>query len=399
MFSAKKLIFEETFLSTAKRLIILFEEQNNKIFLKTIIYLIMKSLKTKETDVLLADDLSQDLTVLIKPFKKEKIFVLTDEYTYKFCFPLIENVPGITKEQCFIINSGDENKTLSSLKQVWEGLVKGGATRHSLLINLGGGMPCDLGGFAAATFKRGIEFINIPTTLLAMVDASVGGKTGINFGGYKNEIGAFKQALHVLIDISLLKSLDSNNLISGYAEMIKHAYLESTELLEQTLSFNILQPDMEELKLLVAESIKIKDKYVTADPHEKNIRKALNLGHTVGHAIESLALNKKQPILHGYAIAYGMVIELYLAYLKLNFPIERVEQLNKFVEKIYGRFQYSESDFEQLYETMIHDKKNQAGRINFTLLRKPGEVAINIHCEKEELREAFRYYSTSQILI
>ncbi len=359
----------------------------------------MKSLKTKETDVLLADDLSQDLTVLIKPFKKEKIFVLTDEYTYEFCFPLIEDVPGITKEQCFIINAGDENKTLTSLKQVWDGLVKGGATRHSLLINLGGGMPCDLGGFAAATFKRGIEFINIPTTLLAMVDASVGGKTGINFGGYKNEIGAFKQALYVLIDISLLKSLDSNNLISGYAEMIKHAYLESAELLEQTLSFNILHPDMEKLKLLVAESIKIKDKYVTADPHEKNIRKALNLGHTVGHAIESLALNRKQPILHGYAVAYGMVIELYLAYLKLNFPIERVEQLNKFVEKIYGKFKYSESDFEQLYDTMIHDKKNQAGRINFTLLRQPGEVAINIHCEKEELREAFRYYSTSQILI
>lgn len=352
----------------------------------------MQSLHTQETDVSLADNLADDLQKLMEPFQSEKVFVLTDEHTFHYCFPLIQQVPGISLDRCIIIGAGDAHKDTAALTKVWEALVVGGATRHSLLVNLGGGMPCDLGGFAAATFKRGIAFINIPTTLLAQVDASVGGKTGINFMGFKNEIGSFMQARHVLVDTSLLKTLDSENLISGFAEMIKHAYLKGTEMLERTLRFDILSPDMKELAALVAESIKIKDEYVTADPFEKNIRKALNLGHTVGHAFESFALKKNRPVLHGYAVAYGMVAELYLAHLKLQFPMELVEQLNEYVKRVYGSFEYAAADFDYLYETMTHDKKNQAGRINFTLLRNPGEVAINIHCEHHEVEEALQYF-------
>lgn len=355
----------------------------------------MKFLNTEETSVYMAESFVDDVAELIAPYKNEKIFVLTDESTFKLCFPLIKDIEYITEENTIVIGTGDENKDVRTLEKVWQFLVEKGASRHSLLLNLGGGMPCDLGGFAAATFKRGIDFINIPTTLLAQVDASVGGKTGINFGGYKNEIGSFMQAKKVLVDIDLLKTLDSENLISGFAEMIKHAILDSDELLDETLSFDIENPNFEELKELVAKSIKIKDHYVTTDPHEKNIRKALNLGHTIGHAFESLALERKNPVLHGYAVAFGLIPELYLAHKKLGFPLEILEKLTNYINKIYGKFDFDESDFQWLHKTISHDKKNQGGNINFTLMKKCGEVAINTHCEKNEVEEALKYYINS----
>lgn len=355
----------------------------------------MQSLHTQETSVFMVDDLATDIAELIQPYKNEKIFVITDEHTFKHCFPLIKDISGIDESRCLVIGSGDTHKNTDTLIKAWTFLLDGKATRHSLLINLGGGMPCDLGGFAAATFKRGIDFINIPTTLLAQVDASVGGKTGINFKGYKNEIGSFMQAKQVLIDINLLKTLDADNLISGFAEMIKHALLKGDEMLERTLNFDITNPNMDELKELVAQSIRIKDYYVTTDPHEKNIRKALNLGHTIGHAFESLAMFKNNPVLHGYAVAFGLVPELYLAHLKLDFPIELVEKITNYVNRIYGKFDFSTADFSQLHETISHDKKNQGNRINFTLLKSCGEVAINIHCDKNEVEAALQYYLQS----
>ena len=356
----------------------------------------MRSLNTRETDVYMADELAGDLAALMAPYQKEKIFVVTDVHTHKLCFPSISALEGISKERCIVVGAGDGAKNTESLIQIWQALVEGGATRHSLLINLGGGMPCDLGGFAAATFKRGIDFINIPTTLLAQVDASVGGKTGINFMGYKNEIGSFMQAKHVLVDTALLQTLDGPNLLSGFAEMIKHAYLKDEALLERTLAFDFENYDAKELSELVAASIRLKDEVVTADPREKGIRKALNLGHTIGHAFESLALKRRQPVLHGYAVAYGMVAELYLAQQKLGFPGELVQQLRSYVDMVYGRFAFSETDFDELYQTMTHDKKNQAGRMNFTLLRTIGDIAINTHCERDEVLAALRAYLAPQ---
>lgn len=358
--------------------------------------LTMQELNTQETSVVLADNLASDLALLLEPYKSEKIFVLTDDNTFQLCFPLIAKVPGINPNRVVVIGAGDVHKNTDTLIKVWAFLVENGADRHSLLINLGGGMPCDLGGFAAATFKRGIPFINIPTTLLAQVDASVGGKTGINFKGFKNEIGSFKQAEKVLLDTSLLQSLDGDNLLSGFAEMIKHAFLKGPDMLSRTLDFNILNPDMKALGQLVAESVLIKDYYVTADPFEKNIRKALNLGHTVGHAFESLALKRHQPVLHGFAVAYGMVPELYLAHLKLGFDMDIVSRYAQYVHSVYGAFLYSESDYDYLYETMTHDKKNRSGRINFTLLKQPGEVAINIHCERHEVEAALEFFRSGQ---
>ena len=352
----------------------------------------MQSLNLKGSNVSLTDNLATDLEQVLVPFCNEKVFVLTDDNTFKHCFKFIENVRGIDKERVIVIKSGDINKNIEAVAGVWKFLVNGKADRHSLLINLGGGMPCDLGGFAASTFKRGMPFINIPTTLLAQVDASVGGKTGINFMGFKNEVGIIKQAEHVLLDTSLLKSLDNENMLSGFAEMIKHALLKDDKAFDEILNFDILNPDMTKLGKLVAGSVMIKDYYVENDPFEKNIRKSLNLGHTIGHAFESFAMRNK-PILHGYAVAFGLVAELYLSHLKLGFDINTVNQFAQYVKRVYGTFTIEPSDFDSLYETMTHDKKNRNGRINFTLLSRIGEVVIDVDCGKEDIRRAVGYYS------
>ena len=358
----------------------------------------MQSLGLKGSNVSLSDNLSVDLEQILLPYGKSKIFVLTDEGTFKHCFKFIEYVNGIDKENVIIIKQGDINKNIEAVADVWKFLVNGKADRHSVLLNLGGGMPCDLGGFAASTFKRGIPFINIPTTLLAQVDASVGGKTGVNFMGFKNEVGIIRQAEHVLLNISLLETLDNENMLSGFAEMIKHALLKDNKTFEDILNFDILNPDMPLLGKLVAESVVIKDYYVSNDPLEKNIRKALNLGHTIGHAFESFALYNR-PILHGYAVAFGLVVELYLSHLILGFDIEIVNRLAQYVKRVYGTFPFNPSNFEILYETMTHDKKNSNGQINFALLKRTGEIVIDINCEKGDVWKAFECYLLNGTLI
>ncbi|MBR7086160.1 MAG: 3-dehydroquinate synthase, partial [Prevotella sp.] len=230
--------------------------------------------------IIFSEALEQDLQREVEACRPDRLFVLTDENTQAHCWPMISRFPCMATATAVTIPSGDENKTLESLSQVWSALQKGGATRHSLLVNLGGGMLTDLGGFAASTFKRGMRFINIPTTLLAMVDASVGGKTGVNFGGLKNEIGVFSEAQAVIIDTDFLRTLDHENLLSGYAEMLKHGLLDTTEHWAQ-----LLKTPFTPLSLpLLQRSIAVKKRIVEADPHEKGLRKALNLGHTFGHA-------------------------------------------------------------------------------------------------------------------
>lgn len=234
------------------------------------------------------------------------------------------------------IGAEDVNKHVETLAHVWKELSDKGGTRHSLLINLGGGMVTDLGGFAAATFKRGIRYINIPTTLLAMVDASVGGKTGINFNGLKNEIGSFYPAESVLIDTQFLKTLDMPNLLSGYAEMLKHGLISTCAHWAELLNVDFNAIDYAQLQALVAQSVQIKEHIVEQDPLEKGIRKALNLGHTVGHAFESFALETSHPVLHGYAVAWGIVCELYFSYLKTGFPKDKLRQTIRFIKEHYG---------------------------------------------------------------
>lgn len=341
--------------------------------------------------IILSSNLEKSLTDAITSQKADKLFVLTDETTQKLCLPLIKDFPCMSGASPIVIKAGDENKSLEAVVHVWEELQHMGATRHSLLINLGGGMVTDLGGFAASTFKRGIHLINIPTTLLSMVDASVGGKTGFNFGGLKNEIGVFRNASSVILDTTFLNTMDHENILSGYAEMLKHGLINNEKMLAELLTFDVEHPDLNVLQRMVAESVEVKQRIVLEDPTEQGIRKALNLGHTIGHAFESLAL-KRQPVLHGYAVAWGLVCELYLSVVKMGFPTERMRQVVRFIFDNYGRMPISCNDYPTLIELMTHDKKNVAGKINFTLLGAVGDIRINQTATKEEIEETLDFY-------
>jgi 3-dehydroquinate synthase len=360
-------------------------------------------------------NIKKDIAQLIDTLSYDGLFLLTDENTHKLCFPLIEPVPEIRTAKQIIIPAGDVNKNIQSLSTVWEFLSQNGANRKSLLINLGGGMLTDLGGFAAATFKRGIRFINIPTTLLGAVDAAVGGKTGINFKGLKNEIGAFAPALAVLIDSNFFKTLDTTNLLSGYAEMLKHALLcgngrdvahgngrdgacpVSTQdnQLNEILRFDFEKIDYIQLNNLLFESVLVKERIVEEDPTEQGIRKALNLGHTFGHAFESFSYTTNRPVPHGYAVAWGTVCELYLSFVKWGFDKNILLKVARFVKENYGSFTFDCNQYQQLYELMQHDKKNEAGNIHFTLLKAVGEIEINQTANQKEIEETLDFYRES----
>jgi 3-dehydroquinate synthase len=306
----------------------------------------------------------------------------------------LENFPA----KLITVPAGDHNKNVKSLSCVWKFLSENGATRKSLLINLGGGMLTDLGGFAAATFKRGIRFINIPTTLLGAVDAAVGGKTGINFNGLKNEIGVFAPAIAVLIDSHFFKTLDLANLLSGYAEMLKHALLIRKDAINRVFTMdNILRfdwekIDYEKLNDLLFESVLVKERIVEEDPTEQGIRKALNLGHTFGHAFESLSYELNRPVLHGYAVAWGLVCELYLSFVKLGFDKNILLRITRFVKEHYGVFGFNCNQYQRIYELMQHDKKNESDVINFTLLKAVGEIEINQTANFKEIEEVLDYF-------
>ena len=346
-----------------------------------------------EQRIIISRNLEEDLAVAISECEHDRLFVLTDTVTREKCWPKISGYYSLRGAHVITIGATDTHKTLDTLAYVWKELGDNGATRHSCLINLGGGMVTDLGGFAASTFKRGIDFINIPTTLLAMVDASVGGKTGINFNGLKNEVGVFNDSKYVLLNTAFLDTLDYANLCSGYGEMLKHGLISDSRMWADLIGFDLQAPDLTRLQAMVARSVKVKERIVEQDPLEKNIRKALNLGHTIGHAFEAWALRKGHPVLHGYAVAYGLVCELYLSATKAGLPTEVLRQAVAYIRDYYSKLQYTCDDYEELYALMKHDKKNTAGgAVNFTLLDSVGGIKINQTATKEEIFEALDFY-------
>lgn len=343
-------------------------------------------------NIIYTTNISEKIDALLQGKEYDKLFILTDENTHKFAMPMLADSSACAGATEITILANDTNKDINNLSSIWQQMCEGGATRKSLLINLGGGMVTDMGGFAAATFKRGIEHINIPTTLLGAVDAAVGGKTGINFCGLKNEIGAFKQPSAVLIDTRFFKTLSKEHLLSGFAEMLKHGLIKGEECYTKLLNFDISNPDYDELLLLVEESVALKEEIVEADPFEKSIRKYLNLGHTIGHAIESLAIKRNTPVQHGYAVAWGLVCEVILSHLKFSFSQNEIHRFSDYVKRNYGVFTVSCNDYPFLYEKVTHDKKNESGRINCTLLKAVGEVEINVSITKEEVESSFDLY-------
>ena len=382
--------------------------------------------------VIISQDIEHDLAQAIAETEHDRVFVLTDDITQECCLPKVAALLTKHNATTITIRHDDTNKTLATLADVWTALQRGSATRHSLLVNLGGGMVTDLGGFAAATFKRGINFINIPTTLLAMVDAAVGGKTGINFGGLKNEVGAFANARYVIVNTCFLDTLDTANLCSGYAEMLKHSLISNAQMWAEHINFDILQPDLAELQRMVAASIAVKEHIVADDPHEHGIRKALNFGHTIGHALEEFSMQQpggavvstaptKQEaqkegavvsvrllplarartaptkqvtpgtLLHGYAVAFGLIGELYISARKAGFPTARLHQTARFIRENYGAVAFTCDDYPTLLNLMRHDKKNTSDTINFTLLHDIGDIRINQTATDEEIREALDF--------
>lgn len=314
------------------------------------------------------------------------VFVLVDDTTREHCLGLFQD-SGFTDSHLISVPAGEHHKSLESVAQIWAVLSRQGAKRNSVLVNIGGGLITDIGGFAASCFKRGIRCINIPTTLLAQVDASVGGKTGINFNGLKNEIGTFSIPELVIIDNTFLKTLPLRQVLSGYAEMLKHALLAGEDALAEVMNADLKQVGESGFLELIRKSVAVKAAVVEADPKEKGIRKALNFGHTIGHAIESVAIEQDMEIYHGDAVAYGMVVELYLSMKKLGFETRHYEAVRRLVEERFPRYR-AVAVPEKLYSLMLHDKKNEQDGVNFTLLRCPGEFEIDNYCSKEEILSA-----------
>ncbi len=347
---------------------------------------------TQHSIIYISSEIHSILTEVLKSLGNTKIFILVDENTRKHCLPIISHNDLIKDSEIIKIESGEKNKSIKSVEKVWSELSKKGADRNSLLINLGGGIIGDLGGFVASTFKRGINFINIPTTLLSQVDASVGGKTGINLLGLKNEIGVFNHPKYVLIESSFNQTLDKKHIMSGWAEMLKHALVFDEKDWNNLISHDIKQTGFKELNQLIARSVNIKNHFVEKDLHEKNIRKALNFGHTLGHAFESFFMGTEKKITHGEAVAHGIICELFLSEKICNFSSEKADDIISYLLKTYNKLKINASDIEDIIEYTSHDKKNKESNINFTLLEDFGQLKIDQYCTKENIIEVLNWY-------
>lgn len=337
-------------------------------------------------NIVFTREASAELRNKLKNVSASDVFVLVDNNSRNYCLEYL-NMGYVPGEHIITVAEGEHNKSLENVQLIWHMLSACHARRNSVLVNIGGGLITDIGGFAASCFKRGIRCVNIPTTLLSQVDASVGGKTGINFDGLKNEIGTFSIPEWVIIDNRFLDTLPERQVLSGFAEMLKHALLADEDHLAKMMNADLSQVSGEDFLTLIKESVAVKATIVQNDPREKGLRKALNLGHTVGHAIESVAIKKNLEIYHGDAVAYGLIAELYLSVKKMGFDEKHYDAIKKFILERYPVYHPVEEP-DELYELMLHDKKNEHEGVNFTLLRRPGEVEIDQYCSREEILEA-----------
>lgn len=330
---------------------------------------------------------------LLKTETYSKIFVLVDENTNEHCLPyFLANLPTEIEIEIIEIEAGEENKNIYTCIDLWHTLIELDADRKSIMINLGGGVITDIGGFVASTYKRGIDFVNVPTTLLAMVDASVGGKTGVDLGSIKNQIGVINEPKSVVVITKFLETLPTNQMRSGLAEMLKHGLIYDKTYWDKLKHLNNLNTD--DLDILIKQSIQIKNEIVSQDLKENGIRKALNFGHTLGHAIESYFLESedKKQLLHGEAIAIGMILESYLSYKLELISKDSYAEIKYIITDIFEKISFNDSDIQKILDLLIFDKKNEFGNIQFTLLNKIGESKINQTVDKSLILLAFEDY-------
>jgi len=352
------------------------------------------NVNTKDSEIFLGENVFGVLSEYLRAYESSKIFILVDENTLEHCIPtlLMEN-KALHNAEIIEIDSGEENKTLDICYQLWKTLADYKADRSSLLINLGGGVITDMGGFIASTYKRGIDFINIPTTLLSQIDASVGGKTGVDFEGLKNVVGVFNEPKGVFIHPNYLQTLDKREMLSGYAEALKHALIKDVVYWNK-LDSGMLS-DSNNWEELIFTSIKIKNNIVLNDPLEKGERKLLNFGHTIGHAIESYSLvHDQNPLRHGEAIAIGMICESYISKKKNGLSAGDLKIVTGTICSLYRSYQLDGSTYHELIELMKNDKKNEGSGINFTLLSKIGKANYNKEVDVELILESLNYYNS-----
>lgn len=332
----------------------------------------------------------ESLSSFIQAGNYSQVLILVDRNTNDHCLPVFQSLmPDLVDYDIIEVDPGEENKNIDYCIGVWKTMLDFGVERKALLINLGGGVVTDLGGFAASTFKRGIDFIQIPTTLLSQVDASVGGKTGIDLDNVKNIIGTFTQPKAVYISSLFLKTLDDRQLRSGFAELIKHGLIQDADLYGRCKLISYGEIPRE----LIHQSVQIKNKVITEDPTEQGLRKILNFGHTIGHALEGYSLyHDPDPLLHGEAIAIGMICEAYLSHKLIGLSTNELADITSYFNELYPRYNYSREQYPQFLELMKNDKKNEHSKIGFSLLKAIGDCQFNIYVSGEDIEEALDYY-------
>lgn len=338
--------------------------------------------------ILIQNNISSLLTQFLSENRYTKLAVIVDENTRKFCYPLIQYL--LPAHEVIEINSGEQEKHMMTCMQIWRQLTESTFDRKALILNLGGGVIGDMGGFCAATYKRGIDFVQIPTTLLSMVDASVGGKLGIDFNGFKNHIGVFQEPERVFIDSRFLSTLPVEELRSGFAEIVKHCLIADAAKWNEIKGRALAEFDWNEM---IAHSVAIKAKVVTEDPHEKGLRKILNFGHTIGHAVETwfLAIPGKR-LLHGEAIAIGMIAEAWISQQKGFISVEDLEEITDYLLHIYGKVIISDEDLQGLLPHTLQDKKNENDQVQCALLEKIGQANYNQIVTSAQIAAALEYY-------
>ena len=330
----------------------------------------------------------EELTALLQNPAFTKVAVLVDENTLRHCYPLLK--PHLPAHELIQIQSGEDHKTLQTCELIWQRMTELNLDRWSVFVNLGGGVIGDMGGFCAALFKRGLNFVQVPTTLLAQVDASVGGKTGIDFHGLKNHIGVYREPRAVIINPAFLSTLPQRQIKSGYAEIIKHWLIADADAFMEQRHIGLLTEDWEEL---IRHSVKIKSAVVEADPLEGGYRKVLNFGHTVGHAVESYLLEKPgRELLHGEAIAVGMLCEAYLSAKKELLSPQDLDKIETFLASVYEKVRLAEEDLGAIAQLALQDKKNTRSTINCTLLEGIGKAVYDQPVTLTEIQESLRYY-------
>lgn len=325
----------------------------------------------------------------IASLKADKVVVVTDENVNRAVLPRLSGSQTLKEAEVIVLKPGEDEKNLATVTRIWDKLEETGATRQSVVLNIGGGVVTDMGGFAAATFKRGLRTVNFPTTVLGAVDAATGGKTGINYRGLKNEIGVFHMPTKVIVSAMPFESLEREDLLSGYAEMVKTALISDREFYESLLDLEKVMTDPLIFGRYVEKCVLIKDEVVAQDPREQGLRKILNFGHTAGHAIESLRLEKGVPVSHGKAVAHGMLVALILSNKLLGLDAGEVEKYARFLRRYYGESLIATEDTAGLIDKMNSDKKNSRhGQPSFTLLKEIGEPVFDCHPSLSEIKEA-----------